>query len=798
MSFPINYDDALGQLQAFGLLVTAIDVGRMKRVKVEGDREKRGWYMVHEILRDDGQTMIVGSFGMWRGNENNAQKIALGKDVSFSADQLAAIKAAAKVAQERVDFERKQMADRAAKEAAAMWARLNHDGDCTYLARKGVAGHGVRFTAAGNMAIPLLDGGGKIHGLQIIYATKSKKTGRDKDFWPEGMLKKGYFFQIGTISNVVLIAEGYATGASIHQATGLPVVIAFDAGNLLPVSQAIQAKYKKAKVLICGDDDYVQKCVVKSCKKYNLVTATHCCACGAETKAKNAGALAADAAALAVSGAWIAPVFANERPSDKKGPTDFNDLHALEGLHVVRTQIENRLTVLGWVGNAVQPLARAQGGGEVSKLVIGDAEELFTRFSLVYGAGGVCFDHEHHMLLKLSDVRDACADKNFVRDWQAGIHRRKVVRMEQVGFDPTGLDTTILCNMWAGWPTKPAAGECFELLELLYYLCSGEPDADAIYGWLLKWLAYPIQHPGAKMKSACVIHGPQGTGKNLFFDCIRDIYGEYGQTIDQTALEDKHNDWSSKKLFLIADEVVAQQEMHHIKNKLKCMVTGDTIRVNPKHVAAHKEKNHVNLVFLSNEHKPIVLERDDRRNLILYTPPKLDKINYIAINAEIKAGGVAALHNYLLKVDLTGFHPDSEPPMTVAKRDLINVSMDGWEEFAMSWSEGLLAHLGVLPLPCDCEILYQSYRRWSEKSGQRFIDRKNDFTGKVSKLNGFAKRERVHVTIGHCKRQVTMLYPFGKTEIPVGETATSWNSSCIEKVTNALEIARKGAVHEYA
>lgn len=796
MSFPINYDDALGQMQAFGLLVNDIEVGRMKRVRVDGDREKRGWYMVHEILRDDGQTMIVGSFGMWRANENNAQKIAMGKDVQFSADQLAAIKAAAKAAQDRVAFERKQSADRAAKEAAGMWSRLHHEGDCAYLASKGVAGHGVRFTAAGNMAIPLLDGGGKIHGLQIIYATKSKKTGRDKDYWPEGVVKKGHFFQIGAISSVVLIAEGYATGASIHQATGLPVVIAFDAGNLLPVAQAIQAKYKKAKILICGDDDYVQKCVVSSCKKYNLVTATHCCACGAETKAKNAGALAADASSLAVSGAWIAPVFAVERPADSKGPTDFNDLHALEGLHVVRTQIETRLTVLGWIGSAVQPRAKSEDDGPEHKLAIADTEELFPRFSLVYGAGSVCFDHSEHMLVKLSDVRDACTNKNFVRDWQADYARRKVVRLDQVGFDPTERDPRIACNLWGGWPTKPAQGECFELLELLYYLCSADANSDALYQWVLKWLAYPIQHPGAKMKTALVIHGPQGTGKNLFFDCIRDIYGEYGKTIDQSAIEDKHNDWASRKLFLIADEVVARQEMHHIKNKLKGMVTGDTIRVNPKHIAAHEEKNHVNLAFLSNEAQPIVLERDDRRYCVIYTPSQMDEINYLKIYEEISNGGVAALHDFLLRLPLGDFGPHSKPPMTQAKRDLIDISMDSWEQFAMSWSEGLI--FGVLPIPADVDTLYKAYRRWGEDSGMRFLENKNAFSGKISRLNGFGKRDRQHITIEHRKSQVTMIYPFLQTNPPVGQTLTAWHSDCAARFMNAFAAAKQSNSREFA
>ena len=56
-----------------GLVVDSLEVGRMMRCKVEGDREKRGWYHLHEWRTDAGELLIVGSFGVWRGNDNGAQ-----------------------------------------------------------------------------------------------------------------------------------------------------------------------------------------------------------------------------------------------------------------------------------------------------------------------------------------------------------------------------------------------------------------------------------------------------------------------------------------------------------------------------------------------------------------------------------------------------------------------------------------------------------------------------------------------------------------------------------------------------
>ncbi|HEX5689616.1 MAG TPA: DUF5906 domain-containing protein, partial [Roseiflexaceae bacterium] len=302
--------------------------------------------------------------------------------------------------------------------------------------------------------------------------------------------------------------------------------------------------------------------------------------------------------------------------------------------------------------------------------------------------------------------------------------RRGSYFLDQVGFDPAGEDANIRLNTWAGWPTKPRAGSCKLALDLLRYLCSGEPNADEIHSWVIKWLAYPIQHPGAKMKSALVVHGPQGTGKSMIFEAIGELYGEYYILLNQGAIEDKFNaDWSARKLYVVADEIVARQDMHHVKNQLKTLVTGQWVRVNPKNLIAYRERNHMNFVFLSNEHQPIVIEHDDRRHGVIWTPPKLPKERYDDVAAELENGGLEALHQYLLDIDLAGFGPHTEPPMTRSKRDLLDLSRGSVDRFVHQWqqleipdSEGN----GVLPFcPCLGSHLYAMYRKWCERVGER-------------------------------------------------------------------------------
>lgn len=718
-----NYDDVVGQLRGAGLLFDQLEVGRMVRCKVEGEREKRGWYSLHQLQINDGNVLIVGSYGVWRGAENNATKIELRKR-ELTVEQRDSLRKRLAEDKRRAEQQRRAEAEKAAQRAASAWAKCTPTGECDYLVRKGVGAHGVRFSPSGAMVIPILDASAKIHGLQVIRSKTRAKRALEKEYWPGGMSTKGHFHLIGMPSWVVLLAEGYATGASLHEATGLPVAIAFDAGNLGPVASALRKRYRMAKILVCADDDVFGVCRQCGGKVTISLHPTHCPHCQELHQRLNAGVTSASAAAMESDGAWVRPVFADQDARvlafEKRGCklTDYNDLHAAEGLHVVRSQIEARLTELRWspAKRAVAAADTTGGEGKAPLRPIETYDELIERFALVYGKGGTVFDRREHCLMALSDMRDACVNKYIHRAWSES-HDRSIVREREVGFDPASEDPQVTCNLWAGWPTTAKSGQCEKLLKLLRYMCSEENQPEELYRWVLRWIAYPIQHPGAKMKTTLVLHGPQGTGKNMFFEALMEIYGAYGRVIDQQAIEDKFNDWASRKLFLIADEVVARSDLYHVKNKLKGFITGDWIRINPKQIQAYDERNHVNIVFLSNESMPVVLEEDDRRYTVIWTPQKLPQGFYAEVRAEIEGGGVAALHDYLLHLDLGDFKPATLPLSTAAKRELIDLGLDSTSRFFYELSRGEIG--GIEARPALSSDVYVVYRRWCNNTGLR-------------------------------------------------------------------------------
>jgi putative DNA primase/helicase len=699
-----------------------------------------------------GGMLLVGSFGVWRGNDPGSQKITLDKRQILSDEQRVALRTRIHIDQKAAEGERRRTADRAAQRAAAMWARLATSGESEYLTRKHIAPHGIRFSESGSIILPLQDVHGKIHGLQAIYPQghpKRARLGRDKDFWPKGLAKQGHFFLIGSpaATGICLVAEGYATGASVHEATGLPVAVAFDAGNLVHVVSAMKVRWPQLRLLICADDDYLGKC--RECNQLTLTVDAICSHCGKEHRATNAGIAGAQAAALACDGAWLAPHFSSQRPADRKGPTDFNDLHVAESLGAVSRQIDTLLSALAWKGSFAAPTHRATGAGgdgDGSLRSVTTLEALMERYALVYEVADVVFDSAEHKLVPLSSMRNLCAGRQLFRWWMESPDKR-VARLREVGFDPSERDQAIKYNLWAGWPTQPKAGTCSKLLDLGEYLCSLDDKAAEMWAWLQCWLAYPIQHPGAKMKTAVVMHGPQGTGKNLFFEAVVAIYGEYGRLLNQSAVDDKFNDWASCLLFGVADEMVSREEMYHSKNMLKTLVTGDSVRINPKNLASHYERNHVQIVFLSNEVQPMALERDDRRYAVIWTPSKWGAEMYNAVLSEIRAGGVEALHEHLLHLDLSDFGPATLPPMTQAKADLIELGMDSSERFFVEWTKQYTA----LPVvSCRTEDLYQAYRYWCTLQGVGKPAQLSTCVGGWSKRPGARKvRERHYLNHSH-------------------------------------------------
>ena len=265
----------------------------------KGSSNQAGWCR----LFDDG---LGGSFGDWSTGLSETWQAK--RDKPYSRTERAAFARRAEEARRQAETERQQQYAEAAEKAASIWNTTTPaNDDHPYLVRKGIKANGARLHR-GALVIPVLSGSA-LQSLQFINDDGSKR------FLSGGRITGGYF-SIGTIQeeDALCIAEGFATGATIQQATGYPVAVAFNAGNLEPVAKAMRHKLPGLPIILCADDD-------------------------ADTKG-NPGITKANHAALVVGGKVAVPSFGYQRPA---GMTDFNDMAALLGLEAVTKVIHGAL-----------------------------------------------------------------------------------------------------------------------------------------------------------------------------------------------------------------------------------------------------------------------------------------------------------------------------------------------------------------------------------------------------------------------------------------------------------------------
>jgi putative DNA primase/helicase len=256
------------------------------------------WYQLH----DDGAA-IFGHYGDWRKHDGNNGwpyvEVPYG-DAGPGAKSLAEQhrEKAREAAQQALDEARVQARARA---ASILEQASPADIDHQYLASKGVGPHGVSMLYYSEfglepplLIVPFGDVSGTVHTLQAIDSDGVKR-------WLSGGPKKGHYFEMaGELP--VYVVEGFATGASVHEATGKTTVVAGDLGNVAPVVEAIRANDPSLQIVIAADTDAVSE---------------------VETVARQFGTK------------MVRPKF----PSDVAG-TDFNDLHQGIGIDATRKQLE--------------------------------------------------------------------------------------------------------------------------------------------------------------------------------------------------------------------------------------------------------------------------------------------------------------------------------------------------------------------------------------------------------------------------------------------------------------------------
>lgn len=272
-----------------------ITPGRVVRFSANGKRSDRaGWLLAFP----DGEGAV---FGDWRTGEEHSWQ-AERERPQTEADR-AAFRARVEEARHKAAAARDAEHAEAAARAAKLWAEAKPaPADHVYLVTKGITPEGARIGTDGRLIIPVYGPDG-LQTLQFIAPDAGKR------FLAAGKMKGGHVW-LGTPNGppvapeCVFLVEGWATGKTVHAATGAPVCACFTAGNLLGVARMIRAQFPRTRLIIAGDDD--------------------------SGTAGNPGRARATEAAQAVGAETIFPTF----PPGADG-SDFNDLQRVAGLAAV-------------------------------------------------------------------------------------------------------------------------------------------------------------------------------------------------------------------------------------------------------------------------------------------------------------------------------------------------------------------------------------------------------------------------------------------------------------------------------
>ena len=273
--------------------------GQIHRVAVMGGKPgaKDGAYCGYEDGRPNGwyQNHKTGQQGKWVANGHTLTEAARSELRQESA------------------ADRQDLQEKAQKRAYAKWMNAEPVQEHPYLSKKGIEALELRRGKDGNLVVPGYDlETGRIQTLEYINQDGAK-------WYEKGCPKKGAVCVLPDKdalkeADVVLMVEGYATGVSVHQATGLPVAVAFDAGNIKDAARAIKAKMPNARITICADNDPPRP------------------------DGTNIGVMKAKEAAASIPGTQV--VVADFSQDEKsRGLSDFNDLHQTRGLAAVRKAI---------------------------------------------------------------------------------------------------------------------------------------------------------------------------------------------------------------------------------------------------------------------------------------------------------------------------------------------------------------------------------------------------------------------------------------------------------------------------
>lgn len=299
-----------------------------------------------------------------------------------------------------------------------------------------------------------------------------------------------------------------------------------------------------------------------------------------------------------------------------------------------------------------------------------------------------------------TDAQGVTTWHQLAQAWMNSGSRHEVERLTYAP-GQTQFTTESWLNRWRGWGVQPKqATDPTDLAlwnQLLDFLFENAPGDRK---WFEQWLAYPLQHPGAKLHTSAVLWSlVAGVGKNFVAEIVSKIYGDNATTIFEDDLRGRFNDWQRDKQFIVGDEVVGGENRKQVADFLKTLITSPTLQIEEKFKPKYSIPHVANYLFLSNHPDAFYLDDKDRRFWIweIKQEKPLPPEFYDRLRKWKNGSGPAALFHYLLNLDLSDFDPRGRAPITEAKREMAELGLTELERWVRDLGDNIQTIIGSRP-----------------------------------------------------------------------------------------------------
>lgn len=629
--------------------------------------------------------------------------------------------------------ERERLRAEGEAKARAVWDGAIDDYEsCAYLQRKRIQPHGARRQHSGyGTIVPMHDAEGVLRNVQTIYHDGEKR------FTPNAPVA-GLRYIIGEADGCegFVIGEGFATVASVVEALDRPAVagvVAFTKNNLFAIATSIRACYPDKGIMLLADDDRhlggnpgltkaraaaeavngwlavprfgdhppegatdfddVRQLYGPDVVKHQLQQATRpgqpqIMPPDATTEVTPPAHTQAAVAALIES---LDPRYADSEGQLSTITMALEGIASLQLMPVMETALLKQIKARS--GMPITPLReqlvtlkRAIG---IRPTATAATTTICRRYVFVKAINAF-WDRDSRTIFPLDAIRNAhYHEMPTDEDGVAPIDPIDVLikgrmgppcdKVDIISFVPGEKeifqeDESVALNIWTKPDIVPIEGDVTPFIDHVTYVLDGDHQ---IVEYLLDFLAHLVQRPAIKIRVTVLIIGDPGIGKSIIGEMLCTLVGLLNTTaIEESDLTSPFNEWMDGVQLVLVNELMTVDKRAAM-NRLKSYITDPWLRINRKNVPTYKYRNRANFFMCSNYEDAAKIEKGDRRYLIWISKAKpRDKKYYADFRAWFDRGGAERLLHFLLSRDLSRFDPNTAPPITAAKLQVIDDSRE--------------------------------------------------------------------------------------------------------------------------